>query len=211
MPGKPARIDIGLTVVGLLAVAAIFVPFAFNIIPGWQLLHLNLSPVMLLVAVPFLLSMPIAGASALWLVHGRLSRFARIALYRAAAISAGMTLGWIVCAFSFDRTASQRDWQFLFAFVGIPAVAFGVGLFLTIRHGRRFGATGVNCVVAAQLAFIANALLCLYLAWEVGWQPGAYLTVVACLAYAAQIARAFRVRPNQRERTASDSPPIRRA
>lgn len=198
-PGLSARrADVALTAVGASGIVAIFAPFYHETSPCSALVDGTIEWPL---AVAFLLAAPIFIADVIWLVSGRLTRCVRTTLYGGAAVSAAMTLLWWNFMYRPIWQASVGNWVYL-ARTGLPIVALGFGLALTAFHLVRGGDRGLNSIMAAQCAYIANALLALHDAWQgfmegpgyANWGAGAYFTIVACICYAAQISRAFRHR-----------------
>jgi hypothetical protein len=207
---KLTRTDTALTIVGLVAVVAIFVPFTGLTSPMnsvWP------PSIVWFLGLPFFFAVPISLASAAWLAGRMLPAFARVLLYVMSCSMLALTLAYTLSdLFEMIRLqlAPPReprgwlepgpptigDWLVVAALL----LVIGLGICITVWHFRKFRDRSFNPVMAMQWSYIANALLSLTVAWQgvlvepgiANWRIGAYLTVVACAAYAAQIVRAFR-------------------
>lgn len=206
-PNRRATLtDKALTAIGALGIAAIFVPFGRD---TGSLYSVLIEETYAVLAAPFILTIPILLANTYWVRAGRLPNVATTLVYAVAALSAGATswcLGsgfWIVWSDTDPPPATLQDWVFLL----IPTTILGAGLSLAVVDAVRSGYRAANPIVAAQMAFMANAALCLAIVWAGFWQTpsikhwsiGAYLTIATCAAYATQIWRAFERRDGRAE------------
>jgi hypothetical protein len=81
-----------------------------------------------------------------------------------------------------DRPATIQDWL---GFV-IAGVILGLGVYILIRNSRMGPSREFNPVMAIQMAYLANAALCL-ISFFGDWELGAYCVLVAALAFVFQI------------------------
>ena len=166
-----------LTLIGLTGVFALFLPFTFSESPTsavagrdfWRL------------GLPFFLVVPVSLGYIRWIITGALSRAERVFGYLMGVISACLTLSLYVQGSGPSRI---RDWVSLV----LPLIVFAAGGFITSRNWRT---DRVNALVAMQVAYVANSLLCLT-SFFGEWQVGAYVTLLPTLSYAAQITAASR-------------------
>ena len=169
---------------GVLGSTTLFLPFTYDIAPLYAIVlltwNLGSDVEILLVASPFVLTIPIIAASVQGLLPGRRSRPGWITAYALALAMAGVTLSVLVLVF-FDRL----EWD-LIVFSPLTILALGVGWI--IRNWRRGLPHALNAVIAMQVVYIANGVLCLALFIDEGWQSGAYMTLVTVVVYLADIA-----------------------
>jgi len=67
-----------------------------------------------------------------------------------------------------------------------PAPILALGVYFLIRNSRMEPSRKFNPVVAIQIAYLANAVLCL-IAFFGNWELGAYCVLAAALAFVLQI------------------------
>jgi hypothetical protein len=164
-----------LTVVGMTGIAGLFLPFTFGTSPAeaastkelWRL------------AVPFFLAVLASAASIRWVVSGSFSGSERAIAY---VISASMVCVTLSLWFSKDGPANIQEWL---AFVS-PVPILALGAYLLIRNSRMGPSRKFNPVMAIQVAYLTNAVLCL-IAFFGNWELGAYCVLVAALAFVLQI------------------------
>ena len=181
---RPGRIDVALTMTGLLAVVGIVVPFASG-----EPLILTLGTELWWLAAPFLLSVPILLTDVAILARVRLPRLLRTILYGLATVSATLSIAGLI-----------RE-HLPIPVVAPSCVVIGAGLLLIGGIARRVSDSPATPLIALRAAYIANAVTCLLLAsWGIfdepsgfqSWSVGAYFALVACAAYVGQTVRAFR-------------------
>jgi hypothetical protein len=166
-----------LTVVGMTGIAGLFLPFTFGASP----LEAASTKEFWRLAVPFFLAVLASAASIRWVISGSFSGGERTIAYVISASMVGVTLTslWLL---SKEGPANIQEWL---AFVSpVPILTLG-GYFL-IRNSRIGPSREFNPVMAIQIAFIANAVLCL-IAFFGNWELGAYCVLIAALAFVLQI------------------------
>lgn len=164
-----------LTVVGMTGIAGLFLPFTFRTSPVeasttelWRL------------AVPFFLAVLASAASIRWVVSGSFSGSERAIAY---VVSASMVCVTLSLWFPFkDGPATIQEWLALVS----PVPILGLGAYLLIRNPRMGPSRKFNPVMAIQIAYLTNAVLCL-IAFFGDWELGAYCVLVAALAFLLQI------------------------
>jgi hypothetical protein len=168
-----------LTVVGIIGIVGLFLPFTFGTSPMNAVSDKELWRL----ALPFFLAVLASAASIRWVISGSFSGRERAIAYVVSASMAGVTLSlW----FPFrDGPANIREWL---AFVS-PEPILALGVYFLIRNSRMGSSRNFNPVMAIQIAYLANAVLCL-IAFFGDWQLGAYCVLVAALAFVLQIALA---------------------
>jgi len=170
-----------LTVAGLTGIAGLFLPFTSNTSPAdvldgdmWGLWPL---------ALPFFLAVPAFAASMRWIISGSLTQPERVVAYVVSAASACATLYFVVVMFS-ESTGPERVQGWLVWTV--PVAILLIGAYVLRRALRAAWSREFSPLVAIQVAFLANAVLCL-IGFFGRWQVGAYCSLVTALAYLGQI------------------------
>jgi hypothetical protein len=167
-----------LTLVGMIGIAGLFLPFAQGVSPVaavsdgalWRL------------AFPFFLAILASAASIRWAISGSFSGLERAVAYIVSAAMVGVTLT-LSMSFSFQSQPEEiHEWV---AMLG-PYPIVALGLYFLIRNSRIGSSREFNPVLAIQVAYLANAVFCL-MGFLGDWQPGAYCALVAALAFALQI------------------------
>jgi hypothetical protein len=69
----------------------------------------------------------------------------------------------------------------------LPLVVLGAGAAISIRNMRLCVPHAQNAVIAMELAYAANASLCLIAFRSDGWESGAYFTLVTFVLYIAHV------------------------
>ncbi len=165
-----------LTVVGMTGIAGLFLPFTFGTSP----LEAASTKELWRLAVPFFLAVLASAASIRWVTSGSFSGSERAIAYVVSASMVGVTLSlWFPLK---DGPANIQEWL---AFVS-PVPILALGIYFLIRNSRIGPSREFNPVMAIQIAYIANALLCL-IAFFGNWERGAYYVLVAALAFVLQI------------------------
>jgi hypothetical protein len=164
-----------LTVVGMVGIAALFLPFTFGVSPvaasdseSWRL------------ALPFFLAVVASAASIRCVISGAFSGRERAIAYVVSASMADLTL-----PMSFPFQSRPRNIQEWVATLS-PHPIVALGLYFLIRNSRIGPSRESSPVLATQLAYLANAVLCL-VAFFGDWEPGAYCALVDALAFVLQI------------------------
>lgn len=165
-----------LTVVGITGTVGLFLPFTFSTSPVDAVSDKELWRL----ALPFFLAVLASAATIRWVISGSFSGRERAIAYVVSASMVGVTLSlW----FPFkDGPATIQDWL---AFVS-PEPILAVGVYFLIRNSRMGPSRKFNPVMAIQIAYLANAVLCL-IAFFGDWELGAYCVLVAALAFVLQI------------------------
>jgi hypothetical protein len=207
MAGTPTRLlQLCLVAVSTIGIASIFLPFTRSVAP-FDVIVLNEPRILagqlpnqhdvllILLTSPFWLAIPITFASLKRLLAGRLSRVAWFTSYMLALIMGGATLGFVGLGLS--GKALPTDWsleKYLAVFspqehiVLLPVAILILGAGWVIRNRRRqLLLHSLNAVIAMQLVYIANGVLCLAL-FQDDWKSGAYVTLATVVVYLAHIA-----------------------
>jgi len=165
-----------LTLLGMSGIAGLFLPFTSDVSP------VEAAPVSELwrVAVPFFLAVLASAASIRWIISGSLSKAERAIAYVASAAMAGVTVSmW----FTLDRESRTiREWLSIVS----PGPILALGIYFLIRNSKMGSSRNFNPVMAIQVAYLANAVLCL-IAFLREWQVGAYCVLAAAVAFVLQI------------------------
>ena len=165
-----------LTVVGMAGIAGLFLPFTFSTSPADAVSNKELWRL----ALPFFLAVLASAASIRWVISGSFSGSERAIAYAASALMVGVTLSlWVPFK---DGPANIQEWL---AFVS-PVPILALGIHFLIRNSRMGPSRKFNPMIAFQITYIANAVLCL-IAFFGNWQLGAYCVLVAALAFVLQI------------------------
>ena len=175
--------SIGVAVLALAGVPAIWLPFVYHTTPASALFeHGFLAPWPL--AWPSLLAVPIAAALFRWVASGRLSSVERWAGRLLAAASGGLT-GWFAVRLIFDGDWPSDAGQWLMFAVLIVILTGGAAL--AVRALRRcLAPDGLDAVLMMEAAYLANAGLCLLLYWD--WlEIGGYAVLLTSVAYGLQL------------------------
>ena len=197
-----------LTVSGIAGITALFLPFVQDISPvsfvfnflllefsnreGW--FYISLWPFLPL-AMPFFLSVFVSAAFVRWMISGLLSRPERTI---ACVISSMMALGilyFIIYIILEDVRNSSATWttsaifHFLLILV-IPLLLLLFGVYIVIKNLKNKELKEVGAVMAMQITYLSNAILCL-ISFFGEWQIGAYFVVVTSGVYLTLIVMAL--------------------
>ena len=175
-----------LTVSGTAGIAALFLPFTWDISPTEAVVLREL----FLLAIPSFLSVLVSAAYVRWMISGLLSRPERAIAYVASSMMAFSTLYYIISGmlrgFDWLKPFDVRDWLI----VVIPVLTLLSGVYFVIKKLRNKGPKEVSAIMAMQIAYLSNALLCLIGFFGV-WEIGAYFVVVTSIVYLLQIVLAL--------------------
>jgi hypothetical protein len=178
--------SIGVAVVALVGVPAIWLPFGYGISPASALFDngfFHLWPL----AWPHLLAIPIAAALLRWAASGRLSKAERCCGRLLAAGACCVTGSLFVEPF-FDGNwpASAGDWTAFL--VPLAMLAGVVALAVRVPHGGR-AADGLDAIVMMEMAYLPNVALCVQAATGGGehLQVGGYAVLLTSGVYLVQI------------------------
>jgi hypothetical protein len=186
----PRVLETVLCLLGLSAVAALFLPFTSNTSPwdvtghevirsGYAVYWSDWKWNLFLLGAPFLLAVPISAASLLLMITRRLTQPCWIAAYALGFATAGGTL----CLAQWAMSNSQHHEAFLV----IPALVSLVGGgALVIRNARRGLPPARNAIIAMQAVYVAGALIPT-IGYFGDWDIGAYITLVAIVVYASHV------------------------
>jgi len=176
-----SALSIGVAVLALAGVPAIWLHFAWSTSPASALFDRGLWTL----AWPLLLAVPIAAALVRWAVSKRLSTGERWGGRLLAAAAIGVT-GWFYLGTSFDGEWPSRasEWLLLewLSFLAPLVILIG-GAALTARALRtRRAPEGLDSIVMMEVAYLANAALCL-LAFADQLEIGGYLVLLTSVVY----------------------------
>ena len=165
-----------LTVVGMAGIAGLFLPFTSGTSPVDAASDKNFWRL----AIPFFLAVLASAASIRWVISGSFSGRERAIAYVVSASMAGVTLSqW----FPFEGApAAIQEWLALVS----PGPILALGVYLLIRNSRMGPSRNFNPVMAIQVAYLANAVLCLIMFFRY-WQVGAYCVLLAAVTFVLQI------------------------
>ncbi len=174
-----------LTVVGMTGIVGLFLPFTFGTSP----LEAASTKEFWRLALPFFLTVLASAASIRWVISGSFSGGERAIAYVISVSVAGLTLSM---SFPFyGRPGNIQEWLTMLS----PYPIFALGLYFLNRNSRMGPSREFNPVLAIQVAYLANTVMCL-IAFFGDWEKGAYCTLVAALAFVLQIVLASRVAGN---------------
>jgi hypothetical protein len=181
--GKDAhrtRIHLFLTIVGLVGIPGLFLPFIGNASP----LRVALDSQLWQAGLPAFVVVPASLASIRWMISGSLSMAERVIAYIAAALMAVVSVSVWVRTNQF----SQDDLLFMFT---PQMLVLGIGIAALIRNAKMPLASRYNPVMSLQVVYVAHATPWLITTYGTeffkGWQIGAYLILIAALAYVVQM------------------------
>ncbi len=196
------RLQPYLVALSAIGIASIFLPLTRKIAP-FDLIALNAPSVLagrlpdrygvwlILLVSPFWLAIPITAASVKRLWTGRLSRVAWVTCYGFSLAMAGATLGFIGLGVSEKALPKDRpleEYLVLFSpqeyfvlLLPLAILILGAGWVIRNRR-RRLLLHALNAVIAMQVAYVANGVLCLAL-FQDDWENGAYITLATIVLY----------------------------
>jgi hypothetical protein len=173
---RPKTIHLPLTLLGMVGTIALVLPFTSGNSP----LHAASDKDLWRLALPFFLSILASAASLRWILSGSLSLPERAIAYLASAAAAVMTLSVYLRLGGLPTSA--KEWVSWI----LPLATMFVGLCLLIRNSLTGRSREFIPVMALQVAYIANAVMCLIL-FAQGWQLGAYCVLLTAVTFALQI------------------------
>lgn len=195
-----------LVALGAIGIISIFLSFTRRVAP-FDLIVLNGPQILawrlpnrdgiwlILLASPFWLAIPITAASLKRLWTGRLSRVAWLTFYGLALVMAGATLAFVGLALTekpLPTNTLLEEYLVLFSpqeyfALLLPLFILVFGAAWLIRNKRhRLLLHAPNAVIAMQIAYIANGVLCLTL-FQDDWKSGAYITLATLVLYLTDI------------------------
>jgi hypothetical protein len=179
---KRSPIQWFLTLAGLSGIAAIFLPFTFDVSPWVAITHeeaWGVGAILLLpmLGAPFLLSVFTGVLTIRWNISGSISLPERTFSYFVSIFSACVTMALYL---NMNLPKSIHELFILTA----PILIFITGGFLIIRNYRSGKFRDFSPIMAMQTSYLANCVLCL-----IGffWQIGAYFALASAVAYAVQM------------------------
>jgi hypothetical protein len=189
-----------LAIVGTTGIAGLFLPFSFNYSPVkavsdeyiWRL------------ATPFFLSILVTIYNIRRIISVSFPVAGKAIAYFISAATAGVTL-----SIYFTGDVGASDFQEWLAFI-IPLIVLLSGAYLVITRSKKRNSKEYSPIIAIQVAYLANCLMCLVAFWpngqgifRGGWQIGAYFALATAVVYLLQI-RLFLVQ--DRESAAQTDP-----
>ena len=181
------------TVAGIAGITALFLPFTEDISPVSFVVSLSSSDFLfwhnLLFAITFFLPVFVSAAFVRWMISGLLSRTERAIAYVMSSMMALGILNFITSFLLPDFWNQSSNLPFCvrcWLILVIPLLLLLFGVYVVIKNLRNKEPKGVSAVMAMQIAYMSNALLCLTLYFE-RLQIGAYFVVVTVGVYLTQI------------------------
>jgi len=178
------KVHLFLAIAGLTGVVSLFIPFTWDVSPMKALLDKDFWKL----AAPFFLTILISIASFRWLITGSFSRGWQTIGYFISAVSAIITI-----SFFFTGGASPSEFMEWIA-LAVAVVVLLAGSWLVIAKSRKQIAEGYCPLIALQVAYLANCLMCLVLfrpeynsLFGYSWQIGAWLSLATAMIYMFQI------------------------
>lgn len=185
-----SRFSLGVAIVGLAGVAALFLPFAYDVSPltavGTMFSDDYFLNRLWPLGVPFLLAMLITVGTFRWVVAGRFSRAERLVAYLAALVAACCLLSLYFAYGSGDAQGAPSGFLDWFM-VALPWVGSAAGAYLLRRNSRSGVPDAANAIAAMQIVYVIVAVICLVAYASSGWQIGAYLVAVTTAVYLTHI------------------------
>ena len=179
---------IAITALGLVGIVIPFLPFTEHISP-LQAVEVVAKPedfmpvTIAFLGGPFFLAILVSIASLRLVVFGKPSRSELAIEYCSSMIAACATL-FITIDIIASKSTEPTDWYSL----AVAWASIALGIALVLRSWRNGVASGLIAVASMQIAYVANALLCLVLFFLYqGWQIGAKLTLFTLVVYVVQV------------------------
>ena len=172
-----------LMIAGVIGIPAIFLQFTMDTSP-WRA-SVDVDYGLWKIALPTFFPIPVVIGLLRLLITKKLSLPERLVAYFMSMMSVVVTLtiytkdnGW---------PAGTNDW---FGFV-LPLITIGLGVFILVSTRRDAMLQPYRAIMSMQIAYVANALLCLG-AFFGQWQIGAYFSLVTVIVYLTQIIMVLR-------------------
>ncbi len=165
-----------LSLAGGIGVAAIFLPYTYNISP----LEAAIEPDFWRLAAPALLPLFVFILSLRWLFIGILSAPERVIAYIAASASVATTL--YVYIMGIGLPDSIMSWL---GYI-LPFTTLVIAIFIVIRTRKNGAFSSSRPIMMLQFAYLVNALLCLCAFYD-ELQIGGWLTLGTVIFYSIQI------------------------
>lgn len=171
---RTRRLHLVLTCLGMVGIAALFLPFAYDVSPwsaafdGW----------VWRAGVPAFLSLPVAAASLRLLRAVPLSAPEKLAAYLVAGAAAAVSLS------TWWESGVPSGIQERIG-LGLPILILVVGALLLVRAGRAESSRQAKPIVALQVPYVAHAAM--YVVMFIGdLQAGAYCVGFTAVVFSAQ-------------------------
>jgi hypothetical protein len=184
-----SRFSLVIGIIGLAGVAAILLPFAYDVSPfsaaGTLFSRGQLFGDLWHWGVPAMLAILVTAGTFLWARAGRLTRAERLIGYLSALIAACCLLSTFLPSGSNDfpdAASGVSEWSLVL----FPWMASAAGVALIWRNARTGVPDAANTIAAMQIVYAIVAVDSL-VTWAREWQVGAYLVAVATLVYMTQI------------------------
>lgn len=182
------KVHVFLAIAGLTGIAVLFLPFTFDISPLMALQN----RLTWKVAAPAFLAVLISFAAMRWIISGSLSRAEAGIAYIVSIASAFATLS---CLYQIIRESwSPSEFEVtLVLLIVIPFFVLLSGSWLVISKLKRKISRDYNPIIALQVAYLADCLMCLIMYcpffddFMTGWQIGAWLSIATVVIYLLQI------------------------
>jgi hypothetical protein len=178
------KVHLWITLAGLTGIVSLFLPFTWSVSPMKALLDKDIWKL----AAPFFLSIPIIIASLRWFITGSFSRSWQTIGYVTSAGSAIITVSFFFTGGAFP--SEFREWFAL----AVAVFVLLAGNLLVIMKLRKHAEEGYCPLIALQVAYLANCLMCLVLfrpeyssLFGFSWQIGAWFSLATALIYLLQI------------------------
>ena len=184
-----SRFSLVVAIAGLAGVAAILLPFAYDVSPfsaaGMLFSRGQLFGDLWHWGVPAMLAILVTAGTFLWARAGQLTRAERLIGYLSALIAACCLLSTFLPSGSNDfpeAASGVVDWSLAL----FPWMGSAVGVALILRNTRTGVPDAANVIAAMQIVYVIVAVDCL-VTWASEGQIGAYLVAVTTLVYMTQI------------------------
>jgi uncharacterized membrane protein (DUF373 family) len=178
------KVHLWLTLAGLTGIVSLFLPFTLSVSPMQALQEKDFWKL----AAPFFLSVLISLAVLRWLITSSFSRSWQAIGYIISAGSAFITI-----SFFFTGSISPSEFMEWIAFAAAVVVILASS-WLVIAKLRKQLAGGYCPLIALQVAYLANCLMCLVLfrpenssMFGFSWQIGAWFSLATAVIYLLQI------------------------
>jgi hypothetical protein len=174
-----------LSAAGITGIAGLFLPFTSGVSPFLAAHTETVWPL----GVPFFLSIFIVAAATRWIISDLFTKVEKaIAYFIGAAATIVILSGYYTNGGWPSKYSDFRDW-IVFA---IPLVIILSGSFLMFLNSKNRESRAINPLIALQVVYLANSLMCLVAFWPVsmfidGWNIGAYFCLAASVVYSVQI------------------------
>jgi len=175
------KVHMWLTLAGLTGIVSLFLPFTFDISPLMALKEGGFFSLMRF-AAPAFLSIFIFLSAINLIISGSFFKTGRVIAYLISVVSACNTISVFFTGGAFPTELIER---LSFALVVVLLVS---GSWLVISKLKQGATADYYPIIALQVAYLANCLMCLLLFPTVyGWQIGAWFILATVVIYLFQI------------------------